>query len=133
MIPRSPPGNGSTCAPRKMHPQNRRCTRLLTRGLATMRSGPRPIIPAVARWAGLKDHSFGQVVDWGLGFLINSARYGAMADPYGYGKHASDATFGHGGMQSSAGLGDPENKIAAAIIFNGLPGEPKHQKRINDV
>jgi CubicO group peptidase (beta-lactamase class C family) len=81
---------------------------------------------------GLKDHSFGQVVDWGLGFLINSARYGALANPYGYGKHASDATFGHGGMQSSAGLADPENQLVAVIIFNGLPGEPKHQKRIND-
>jgi CubicO group peptidase (beta-lactamase class C family) len=82
---------------------------------------------------GLKDHSFGQVVDWGLGFLINSRPYGALADPYGYGRHASDETFGHGGMQSSAGFCDAENGLAGAIIFNGLPGEPKHQKRINDV
>lgn len=80
---------------------------------------------------GLKDHSFGQVVDWGLGFLVNSTRYGALANPYGYGKHASDATFGHGGMQSSAGFADPENQLCGAIIFNGLPGEPKHQKRID--
>jgi CubicO group peptidase (beta-lactamase class C family) len=81
---------------------------------------------------GLKDNSFGQVIDWGLGFLINSARYGAAAIPYGYGRHASDGTFGHGGMQSSSGFADPENKLAVAIIFNGLPGEPKHQKRIHD-
>lgn len=82
---------------------------------------------------GLKDNSFGQVIDWGLGFLINSARYGSPALPYGYGSHASDSTFGHGGMQSSAGFADPENEVAGAIIFNGLPGEPKHQKRINQV
>lgn len=81
---------------------------------------------------GLKDHTFGQVIDWGYGFLINSARYGALANPYGYGRHASDDTFGHGGMQSSAGFADPGHGIAGAIIFNGLPGEPKHVRRIND-
>ncbi len=79
---------------------------------------------------GMKDHSFMQVVDWGLGFLINSSRYGATMDPYGYGQHASDKTFGHGGMQSSSAYADPENGMAVAIIFNGLPGEPKHQKRV---
>lgn len=80
---------------------------------------------------GLKDHTFKQVIDWGLGFLVNSARYGALALPYGYGRHASDDTFGHGGMQSSTGFADPDNQLCGAIIFNGLPGEPKHQKRID--
>ncbi len=83
------------------------------------------------RREGLKDYTFGQVVDWGLGFLINSAKYGALANPYGYGKHASEGTFGHGGMQSSGGFGDPEHGLCGAIIFNGLPGEPKHQRRID--
>lgn len=81
---------------------------------------------------GLKDHTFKQVVDWGLGFLVNSGRYGAGPHPYGYGQHASDATFGHGGMQSSAGFADPENRLCGTIIFNGLPGEPRHDKRIDD-
>lgn len=80
---------------------------------------------------GMKDISFGQVIDWGLGVLVNSARYGNPALPYGYGQHASDSTFGHGGMQCACGFADPENGIAGAIIFNGLPGEPKHQKRVN--
>lgn len=80
---------------------------------------------------GLKDHTFKQVVDWGLGFLVNSARYGAASNPYGYGKHASDDTFGHGGMQSSAGFADPAHRLCGAIIYNGLPGEPKHERRIN--
>lgn len=83
------------------------------------------------RREGLKDHTFGQVVDWGLGFLINSAKYGALANPYGYGKHASEDTFGHGGMQSSGGFADPRHGLCGAIIFNGLPGEPKHQRRID--
>ncbi len=81
---------------------------------------------------GLKDNSFGQVIDWGLGFLVNSLHYGSPAVPYSYGRHASEDTFGHGGMQSSSGFADPVHEIAAAIIFNGLPGEPKHQKRILD-
>lgn len=82
---------------------------------------------------GLVDHSFGQIIDWGLGFLVNSFHYGHPAVPYSYGRHTSEDTFGHGGMQSSCGFADPEHGIAAAIIFNGLPGEPKHQKRILDI
>jgi len=82
---------------------------------------------------GIKDHSFGQVIDWGLGFLVNSARYGSPSVPYGYGKFASEETFGHGGMQSSSAYADPEHELAVVIIFNGLPGEPKHQKRVHEV
>lgn len=82
---------------------------------------------------GLKDHAFGQIVDWGLGFLINSRRYGATVDAYGYGEYASDGTFGHGGMQSSSAYADPEHGLAVAIIFNSLPGEPKHQRRVYEV
>lgn len=63
--------------------------------------------------------------------MINSAKYGALANPYGYGKHASEETFGHGGMQSSGGFADPRHGLCGAIIFNGLPGEPKHQRRID--
>lgn len=82
---------------------------------------------------GLVDQSFGQVIDWGLGFLVNSFHYGHPAVPYSYGRHASEDTFGHGGMQSSCGFADPVHNLAAAIILNGLPGEPKHQKRILDI
>lgn len=82
---------------------------------------------------GLLDHTFRQRVDWGLGFLVNSYRYSADATPYGYGKWASDDTFGHGGVQSSSGFCDPERDLAVAVIYNGMPGEAKHNKRAREV
>ena len=51
---------------------------------------------------GLFDHTFRQTLDWGLGLILNSAHYGP-AIPYQFGPHASPATFGHGGSQSSTG------------------------------
>jgi CubicO group peptidase (beta-lactamase class C family) len=83
--------------------------------------------------AGLMDHTFKQCVDWGLGFLINSYRYGKEATPYGYGRHASDSTFGHGGVQSTSAWADPGKRVTGVIVFNGLCGEPKHNKRVRDV
>lgn len=80
---------------------------------------------------GLRDESFKQVVDWGYGFLINSAKYGLVA-PYGYGAHASADTFGHGGMQSTSAYCDPENNLVVAVTWNGLPGEAKHNKRAHE-
>jgi CubicO group peptidase (beta-lactamase class C family) len=77
---------------------------------------------------GMFDHTFKAVVDYGLGFLINSARHGLDA-PYGYGKHASETTFGHSGSQSACGFADPERGLAVAWIFTGMPGEPRHQQR----
>ena len=83
------------------------------------------------------DHTFKQTVDWGLGLAINSAHH-APGDawhriPYGYGPHASRDTFGHGGAQSSIAFADPEHQLAAALVFNGMPGEAKHQQRVNPV
>ena len=82
---------------------------------------------------GMFDETFKHVMDWGLGFIINSARYGADTVPYNYGPYASDATFGHSGSQSSAGFADPEHRLAVAIVFNGMPGERAHQVRIRAV
>ena len=82
---------------------------------------------------GLFDHTFQHVIDWGLGFLLDSKRHGRARHPYGYGAHASDATFGHSGAQSSAAFADPAHDLAAAVIFNGSPGEQLHQKRIHAV
>ncbi len=79
------------------------------------------------------DHSFQQVIDFGLGLIINSARYGAEIVPYGFGKHASDATFGHGGSQSSIGFADPVNKVIVAAIANGMPGDDLHNRRFHDL
>jgi CubicO group peptidase (beta-lactamase class C family) len=78
---------------------------------------------------GSYDKSFLHVVDWGLGIMINSFAYSAET-PYQFGPYASPRTFGHGGFQSSVGCADPENKLVVAVVFNGCPGEAKHQQRV---
>jgi CubicO group peptidase (beta-lactamase class C family) len=83
--------------------------------------------------AGLYDHTFKHVLDFGLGFVLDSKQYGADTVPYGYGPHASPRTFGHSGMQSSCAFADPENDLAVAIVFNGTPGEAEHDLRIREV
>jgi CubicO group peptidase (beta-lactamase class C family) len=82
---------------------------------------------------GMYDETFKHVMDWGLGLILNSTRYGADTVPYGYGPYASDAAFGHSGSQSSVAFGDPEHGLAVAIITNGMPGEQKHQRRIRQL
>ena len=85
--------------------------------------------------AGMLDHTFKHVIDFGLGFLINSAQYGPDTVPYGYGRFASPRTFGHSGNQTSCAFCDPENDLVVAWVCNGTPGEPRHQQRqraIND-
>lgn len=76
---------------------------------------------------GLKDQTFGAVLDWGYGFLMNDDRGKRL--PYGYGPHASADTFGHSGNQSSCAFGDPAHDLAVAWVTNGLPGEIAHQRR----
>ncbi len=78
---------------------------------------------------GMLDETFGQVMDWGLGVLLDNKRYGPAA-PYGYGRHASDLTFGHGGRESSTAFVDPANELIVACVFNGMPGEPRHDRRL---
>ena len=75
-----------------------------------------------------QDMTMGFVMDWGLGFILDSKRYG-LAHPYGFGKHASDSSFGHGGMQSSGAFADPDKDVVVAYYFNGMPGEAAHHKR----
>ena len=81
---------------------------------------------------GKFDETFKHKMDWGLGFILDSKRYGEQTVPYGYGKSCSTRTFGHGGFQSTAGFADPEHGLVVAVGFNGTPGEPKHTKRIRD-
>ena len=81
------------------------------------------------------DQTLGHVIDFGLGFIIDSNRYGADTVPYGYGRFCSPRTFGHGGAQSSQGYCDPEHALAVAYVFNGRAGEGQHNRRcraIND-
>jgi CubicO group peptidase (beta-lactamase class C family) len=83
--------------------------------------------------AGMLDHTFQHVLDWGLGFIVNSRQYGAETVPYGYGDHASPRTFGHSGYRSSTGFADPEQGLAVALAFNGTPGDDAHERRIRTV
>jgi len=85
---------------------------------------------------GMFDQTFKQIIDWGFGLKLDGKRY-AMAnnapEPYGYGPHASDATFGHSGNQVGCAFADPEHDLVVAWITNGMPGEEKHQARQNAV
>ena len=81
---------------------------------------------------GMYDHTFRHVMDWALGFIVNSARYGADTVPYGFGPHAPDRTFGHGGSQCCTGFADAENQLAVAIAWNGRPGEAAHDRRLRE-
>jgi CubicO group peptidase (beta-lactamase class C family) len=82
---------------------------------------------------GMYDHTFRHVMDWGLGFLINSAQYGPDTVPYGYGPYASPRTFGHSGYRSSVAFGDPEPGLAVALAFNGMPDNERHESRVRSV
>jgi CubicO group peptidase (beta-lactamase class C family) len=81
---------------------------------------------------GLLDETFGVVMDRGLGFFVDSQRH-SPAVPYGYSTAASSGTFGHGGKESSTGFADPEQGMAVSLVFNGMPGEPKHDRRLKRV
>ncbi len=78
---------------------------------------------------GCYDLTFQHIVDWGLGIIVNSNRYGAGTVPYGFGPHSSEETFGHSGAQSSCAFYDPAHRLAVAWIVNGMPGEANHRRR----
>jgi CubicO group peptidase (beta-lactamase class C family) len=78
---------------------------------------------------GEYDLTLAHIVDFGLGVIIDSNRYGSETVPYGYGKYCSPRTFGHGGAQSSQGWCDPERGLVVAYVFNGRPGEGQHNRR----
>ncbi len=110
---------------------------LLQGGLAE--NGNRLLAPETVRAltarrrVGMFDHTFRHTMDWGLGFLINSNRYGADTVPYGYGRFASENTFGHSGSQSSCAFADPEHELVVVWACNGMPGERRHQKRARQI
>ena len=85
------------------------------------------------RRAGMLDETFGAVMDWGLGVMVNSWHYAGKPTPYGYGDHAGRDAFGHGGRQSSLVFADPEHGLSVAFAANGMPGEagkpPSHPAR----
>ncbi len=139
-LSRATPGGGLRCTARTMG----KFYRMLLAGGAAAADGqaaprvlrPQTVEALVARHrVGLRDETFGRPMDWGLGFMVNSAHYpeatshGQRHEPYGYSAFASARTFGHGGMQSSIAFADPENALIVAWMCNGLAGEPRHQER----
>lgn len=82
---------------------------------------------------GMHDHTFDHVLDWGLGFICNSNRYGPDTVPYGYGPHASRRAFGHSGYRSVVAFADPEHRLAVALAFNGTPSNEAHETRVRGV
>jgi CubicO group peptidase (beta-lactamase class C family) len=104
--------------------------------LARGRNGPKQILKpqtiealTARHRVGMMDQVFKHIIDWGLGFIINSNMYGAETVPYGFGRHASKRTFGHSGNQSSCAFADPEHHLAVAWVCMGQPGEGKHDAR----
>ncbi len=81
---------------------------------------------------GMYDHTFKQVMDWGLGFIPDSKQYGDQV-PYAYGPHCSPRTFGHSGYRSITAFADPEHGLAVAVGFNGLPSDEAHEARTRAV
>lgn len=91
---------------------------------------PQTVAALTARHrVGELDLTLGHIVDFGLGFIIDSNRYGVDTVPYGYGRYCSPRTFGHGGAQCSQGYCDPDLGLVVAYAFNGRPGEGQHQRR----
>jgi len=82
---------------------------------------------------GMRDETFGHVIDWGLGLMVNSFHHRGRPSSYGYGEHASMRAFGHGGSQSSLAFADPVAGVAVALCCNGMPGEPKNHARTQPV
>lgn len=82
---------------------------------------------------GLYDRTFQHKIDFGLGIIIDSNRYGKETVPYGFGRYCSENTFGHGGAQSSIGFCDDDKALIVAAVANGLPGEAQHNRRFREL
>jgi len=67
------------------------------------------------------DETFGCVLDWGLGFAV---------DTFAMGRHCSRRAFGHGGHQSSLAFCDAEHGVVVAYVCNGMPGRERHNARL---
>ncbi len=80
---------------------------------------------------GLFDHTFRHQLDWGLGVIVNSSWHGEPGMPYGFGRHASQRTFGHGGYRSAVAFADPEEGLVVVCIVNGTPTDEAHRLRFD--
>ncbi|XRB19580.1 beta-lactamase-related domain-containing protein [Pseudoscourfieldia marina] len=73
---------------------------------------------------GMLDELQGVVVDWSLGFAVDSALGGTFA---------SSESYGHGGSQSSYALVDPEHSLSLAFAATNKPGARVHYDRVRRI
>jgi len=78
---------------------------------------------------GKFDLTLQHTVDFGLGVIVDSNRYGTATVPYGFSPFCSEQAFGHGGSQCSTGFADPAHQLVVCYVANSRIGEPRHQKR----
>ena len=71
--------------------------------------------------AGMLDETFGIVLDWGLGFAVDTSQMG---------RHCSRRAFGHGGHLSSVAFCDPAFGVVVAVVCNGMPERQRHYERL---
>jgi CubicO group peptidase (beta-lactamase class C family) len=103
-------------------------------GAASRVLSPQAVAALTARHrTGMFDHTFQHVMDWGLGFILDSKQYGADTVPYAYGRLCSPRTFGHSGYRTSTAFADPEAGLVVALAMNGAPSAAAHEARIRDV
>ena len=133
----SAPSPGSSC--RGPASDLGRFYEMLLGGGVRATGGPRILQPeTVAQMTsrhreGLFDATFQHRIDFGLGLILDSNRYGRETVPYGFGRHCSPRTFGHGGAQSSIGFCDPAYDLVVVLIANGCPGEVPHNRRFREI
>jgi len=95
---------------------------------------PQTVAALTARHrVGLWDHTFRHQLDWGLGFIVNSAYHGEETSPYSYGSHASLRTFGHSGYRSTVAFADPDADLIVCLAVNATPDDDAHRQRFNAV
>ncbi|MGI8792925.1 MAG: serine hydrolase domain-containing protein [Acidimicrobiales bacterium] len=82
---------------------------------------------------GAHDLTFRSVLDWGLGVMTNSWKYQQKPGWYGYGDHAGDDAFGHGGVGTLVSFADPQHRLAVALAFNGQLAEAANHARTQPV
>jgi CubicO group peptidase (beta-lactamase class C family) len=82
---------------------------------------------------GSFDQTLFHTVDFGLGVIVDSNRYGADTVPYGYSPYCSEQAFGHSGSQSSIGFADPAVELVVCYVANRRVGEGRHQKRHREI